>query len=596
MAVILPIITEFDGAGISKAVRQFKQLETTSQKAQFAIKKAAIPAAAALAGLATAAYASVKAAIEDEKAQALLARQLVASTGATEQVVKSVEKYIEGLGKSVAVTDTEARPALARLVTATNDVAKAQELMAIAIDTAAATSKPLADVTDALSLAFAGNIKGLKALSPELGALIKDGGTAADAFEVLQKNFGGAGELAANTTSGQFKKLKIAIDETQESIGAALLPAVEAVLPSLQKFGEFAQNNPETFKNIAVAIGAVAASVTLLNFVIGLNPFVRAAAGIALLGEAVNEAAKQSEKIGGIGELFAKAAGSIALPGFAAQLVGNLFKDSADKTETAAQKLIKSMIDATTATNTFIESQKKTSTFERQLIFLHQEAVIATREKAEAEAKAAKRKAEADRANAEALRLATEAEKKHAEEIAKKKQSIDDYLISYKNYADSISGTITGLVSLSDAIDKVQSGESNNVGAAFEKQIQDAKAFGNNLKTLIGMGLGQAGLAQLLNLGPTAGIVVTDSMILGGRSTGNPGGFGVNELNSALQGLSDVGGGLGGAAAGAFMGAGTNVNITVNAGVGDPVAIGKGVVDALNAYKARTGSFGFVAG
>ena len=34
------------------------------------------------------------------------------------------------------------------------------------------------------------------------------------------------------------------------------------------------------------------------------------------------------------------------------------------------------------------------------------------------------------------------------------------------------------------------------------------------------------------------------------------------------------------------------VNITVNAGVGDPVAIGKSVVDALNAYRARTGSLG----
>ena len=48
MAVVLPIITEFDGTGINKAVKQFKQLEKTSEKAQFAIKKAAIPAAAAL--------------------------------------------------------------------------------------------------------------------------------------------------------------------------------------------------------------------------------------------------------------------------------------------------------------------------------------------------------------------------------------------------------------------------------------------------------------------------------------------------------------------------------------------------------------------
>jgi hypothetical protein len=50
MAINIPIISEFDGSGISKAVAQFKQLETSGQKAQFAIKKAAVPAGLALAG------------------------------------------------------------------------------------------------------------------------------------------------------------------------------------------------------------------------------------------------------------------------------------------------------------------------------------------------------------------------------------------------------------------------------------------------------------------------------------------------------------------------------------------------------------------
>ena len=49
MAINIPIISEFDGKGVSKAIKQFKQLETTGEKAQFAIKKAAVPAAAALA-------------------------------------------------------------------------------------------------------------------------------------------------------------------------------------------------------------------------------------------------------------------------------------------------------------------------------------------------------------------------------------------------------------------------------------------------------------------------------------------------------------------------------------------------------------------
>ena len=44
----IPIISEFDGKGIDKAIKQFNQLETVGEKAQFAIKKAAVPAAAAL--------------------------------------------------------------------------------------------------------------------------------------------------------------------------------------------------------------------------------------------------------------------------------------------------------------------------------------------------------------------------------------------------------------------------------------------------------------------------------------------------------------------------------------------------------------------
>jgi hypothetical protein len=62
MAINIPIVSEFDGKGIKKAIAQFKQLETTGQKAQFALKKAALPATAALAGLAAAAGPAISAA------------------------------------------------------------------------------------------------------------------------------------------------------------------------------------------------------------------------------------------------------------------------------------------------------------------------------------------------------------------------------------------------------------------------------------------------------------------------------------------------------------------------------------------------------
>jgi hypothetical protein len=67
MALSIPIISEYDGKGISKAIKEFKQLETVGKKAQFAIKKAAIPAAAALAGLAAAAGPAISAASDLEE-------------------------------------------------------------------------------------------------------------------------------------------------------------------------------------------------------------------------------------------------------------------------------------------------------------------------------------------------------------------------------------------------------------------------------------------------------------------------------------------------------------------------------------------------
>jgi hypothetical protein len=173
--ISIPMISDFDAAGIKRAQRDFKQLETVGQKAQFAIKKAAVPAAAALGAVTAVIGDSVKAAIEDAAAQESLARQIKASTGATDKHVQSVEDYISSLAKSAAISDDEARPAFQKLIVATKDVTKATDLMNLATDVAAATGKPLVDVSEALSKGYAGNMKALGALSPEIKAMIKDG-------------------------------------------------------------------------------------------------------------------------------------------------------------------------------------------------------------------------------------------------------------------------------------------------------------------------------------------------------------------------------------------------------------------------------------
>ena len=298
MALSIPIISEFDGKGIDKAIKEFKQLETAGEKAHFLIKKAAIPAAAALAGVTTALTFAVKAAMEDELAQTKLAQTLENTTGATEAQIKATEDMISAMSRATGTADDELRPAFAALVLGSHDVGKATAALSIAQDIATSTGKSLAEVSSAMSLGFGGNMRALAALSPELKSMIKEGATLDTVMSILADNFGGATAAAADTAAGKFKIMKNSIAETKESIGAALLPAVAAVLPYLQRMADWAQNNPKLFLIVAGTIAAVAASIMAVNFAMALNPFGLIVIGTAAAGVAIYALSVKFETFG----------------------------------------------------------------------------------------------------------------------------------------------------------------------------------------------------------------------------------------------------------------------------------------------------------
>jgi len=283
MALAIPIISTFDGGGVSKAINEFKNLEGAGKKAQFAIKKAAVPAAAALAGLAVVLGDAVSGAIEDAAAQDLLANSLRKTTGANDAQIASVEDWITAQGQLLGISDDKLRPTLNRLARATGSVTTAQELATQAMDIAAATGKPLETVVGALEKAYGGNLAALGKLAPEYRQMIKDGSTFEDVMFALAQTTGGAAADAAETTAGKFARLKLGFDETKESIGAALLPAVESVLPYLQKFATWAQDNPQTFMIIAGALAAIAASIVAINVAMALNPIGLIVIGVGAL-------------------------------------------------------------------------------------------------------------------------------------------------------------------------------------------------------------------------------------------------------------------------------------------------------------------------
>lgn len=284
MAVRIPLIVDYNGKGLDKLKREFAQLDGVAAKSKFALQKAFLPATAVLGGLAAAGFDAVQAAVDDQKAQAQLAKILQTTTKATDKQIASVEEWISAQMKVFAVTDDDLRPAMASLVRVTRDSTKAQKYLSLAMDVSAGTGKELSEVTDAFTKAIGGNMRGLRSLSPELFQLIKDGADLDTVMGQLADTFGGSAAVEANTAAGKFEIMKNRLNEVKEEIGARLLPILEKYLiPALEKFTAWAEKNPGLIKAVAVAFGVLAGSIVAVNIAMMLNPYVLLTAGLVAL-------------------------------------------------------------------------------------------------------------------------------------------------------------------------------------------------------------------------------------------------------------------------------------------------------------------------
>ena len=268
MAINIPIISSLDSKGFDKAIAEFKSLDGTAAKTGFALKKAMVPAIAVLGGLATGLGLATAAAVEDQKAQDLLAQQLRTSAMATDDVIASNEEFISGMSRAFAVADDELRPAMSNLVRSTGSVEAAQDLMNTALDISAATGKDLETVTLALGKAYNGSTSALTKLDPSLKGVISSESSMAEITDALAVSFGGAATVAAESFDGRMKSMKIALDETKESIGAALLPVLQKLLEILAPLAKWAQENTKLFLIITGVIGGFAAAIIVANIAI----------------------------------------------------------------------------------------------------------------------------------------------------------------------------------------------------------------------------------------------------------------------------------------------------------------------------------------
>jgi hypothetical protein len=244
-AIVARILTQYSDKGTKAATKDISKME--KKFGDFANKSAKAFGLAALAAGAFAAkvgYDAVKAAMEDQKSQALLALSLRNTVGATDAAIAATEEYITAMQAEFGIADDQLRPALAKLAAVTGDVGKAQALLGVSMDISAAKGIDLDTAAKLVSKAYGGNIGALKKLFPQISAATVKSKDFAGAMREISDETKGAAAAAANTFAGQMERIKLAFGEASESLGYKLLPQLKAfadliitkAIPAVQKF------------------------------------------------------------------------------------------------------------------------------------------------------------------------------------------------------------------------------------------------------------------------------------------------------------------------------------------------------------------------
>ena len=414
---------------------------------------------------------------------------------------------------ATGVADDELRPAFASLVRVTQDVTTANEGLQLAMDISAGTGKDLASVSDALAKAYGGNYKALGLLSPELKAMIKSGASLDEIMAALSKTFGGQAATAAGTAQGQFKRLNVALDEAKESIGMALLPAVMEVLPYLINFGNWAADHTGILLGVGTAIAAISTAL------IGFKAAQIIANAVTVVTTALNwslaasAAAANTALTLGVGAA-AIAAGLVVAAG-AFVIYRNATKTATESTRTFGGSLTPlppAIKDVDTGIGGVSDKAKKM---------------------------------------AERVKEASEALKTYlADALANAQTQLAEAQEAFNDFATNVSDGIKDAFSFQDAKDA-----GDETGSGFLQGLRDQVAgivkYGQDVKTLLQLGLSQDALQAVLDAGGESGAAIAAELIKGGATA-------IQETNALVTAAQEAAFTIGQSAASQWYGAGVS--------------------------------------
>lgn len=277
--------SSFDGKG-------FKQALTATEKLEKNVKNLAKGFLGVFAAQKVLAFgkASVKAFAEDDAAAKSLGQTLKNLGLAYGANVGTVNGFIGRLEMQTGVLDDELRPALDRILRATGDVTKSQELLSLALDIAAGTGKSVTQVSQSLQKAYLGQTQALG----RLGVGLSKAELESSNFEQIQTRladlFAGQAKRASDSYQGSLNKLQVAANNAKETIGKGLVDALGTL------------SNSQNVDGTVSAIDRIAKSIS--NATVDFAKFIKVSQQLLGTGFFLDEAEKAALRATKMGTRF----------------------------------------------------------------------------------------------------------------------------------------------------------------------------------------------------------------------------------------------------------------------------------------------------
>lgn len=282
MAIVVPIVSEWNPKGVNKSLADIQQAEGKWGKAGAGMRKAFLPAVGVLGGLGAVGLGFAKKAEEAATATARLQQTLGNVKGVPQSAIDRQQALADSIEKTSAVDGEIIKGGQAILATFQKVGATAGETggafdraTQASVDLAAAGFGSVDGNAKQLGKALNDPIKGMAALNKagvtftqqqqdQIKAWEASGQSAKAQNAILdevEKQVGGTAAATANDTD----KMANAWENAQESLGSVLLPVLAEGSKLLEGFADWVERNKTLVVVLAGVVAGLAAAIVAIN-------------------------------------------------------------------------------------------------------------------------------------------------------------------------------------------------------------------------------------------------------------------------------------------------------------------------------------------